>query len=140
MRIENILIGLAVFFGVISLAVGMYANVSTNYNFESDDTLFANLTKNDYSEYSTDIDELRDNSLKEDEGSLKDVDNEVTLYIKALNLIRRIGSIITTPINLIENIALKLPIPNFIARMVGDIIIILGIAFIIYMFVRFKPQ
>jgi len=146
MRFEHILIGLAVFFAVISLGVSMYIGVGdtkgimNEYEIVYDSNLFSNLTENDYASYKDNLDSLKEDNLEGEE----DVSSESTesgIYKAALSQIGKVGSIVTTPFKLIGNIANKTKgiIPNYIRDLLRNVIIILSIAFVVYMFLRFKP-
>ena len=146
MRFEQILIALAVFFAVIALGTTMYIGsgdtkgIANEYGVDTDSELFSNLTKDDYSTYTENIEQLKADNLEGGE----DVDTEETessIYKTALQQISRIGSIVTTPFKLITRIAKKTGlIPEYISWLWITIFSVLSVAFVIYMFLRFKPQ
>ena len=137
MRIENLLIGLAVFVAVISLGVTMFIEQVENYDYSADTTIFTDIL-NVSEDYEDQQDMIEDGTIGggmrvEDEGS----DN---LIVAAAGQIKDISGSVAVAGNTISTTTRETGlIPDFISQLFINIIVILAIAFALYMFVRFKP-
>lgn len=140
MRLEHLLIGVAVFLAVITLGTNIYTDSLTNYDLTPDEDLFANITRGDNQNYVSQIEELEADNVGGDL-EVGDTDTESSIYVKGIKQIKETGQSVSNTNKLIANAAKKTGIvPEFIYQLIVRIVIILSIVFVIYMIFRYKPH
>jgi len=142
MRIEHILIGIAIFIAVLTLGTQMYLDQEDNYDIGLNGSLFdkMNLTGLD-DDYETHKSDLRDNSLGGG-SAVSDEDTESSIYKDAVDEVRKMGTSVSNANKIVTTVSGSevLNIPEFITDLLLRVIIVLAIVFVIYMVARFKPQ
>ena len=136
MRIEHVLIGVAIFLLVFTLGNNLYVNQIDSYDTEDNTDKWDGVTRNlsvddrivslrentEQQEISTD--DTESSMFKSNVPAIRDITNAIPLVTKTLNNINKETGLI----------------PEFIGNALVWIISILGLVFVIYMIARFKPQ
>lgn len=136
MRLEHVLIGIAVFLLIFTLGYNIYVNQIDEYNLIDESSGFQDISNN--VSLNNQIDRMKDNTQGQD---VSTEDSESSLYKRNTPAIKDITNSIPIINNLFNNINKKTGlIPEFVTNSLIWIISILGFVFIIYMFARFKPQ
>lgn len=141
MRIEHLLIGVAIFIAVLSLGISMYAEQTNLYNLNGDDDLFSGLNLTSIEDnYESTEGTLRDSSLAGG-SQIKDEDTESSIYKEAIGQVRKIGTSVSDTGKIVNAAGRETNlVPSFIIDLLIRGIIILAVAFVIYMIARYKPQ
>lgn len=141
MRIEHLLISVAVFIAVLTLGVSMYIEQTDNYGVSNDQDLFAgiNLTSldEDYKDHQSDL----SGSTLGGGSEIKEEDTESSIYKDAIGQVKKVGTSVSNTEKIITVASKEIGIiPSFITDLWVRVVIILSLSFLIYMIARFKPQ
>jgi len=135
MRIEHIFIGIAVFIMVFALGLNLYNDQISKYSLTDNSDKFVKIVNE-----SLDGTVIRLQKSTQDQ-TISTEDTESSAYKSNVPAVREIDTGVPKIINIITNYNTETGlIPMFIIDSFIWIIWILAMVFILYMFMRFKPQ